>query len=174
MGRVIADVKSNLLRLEQTLAAGAGDVRLGVIAYRDAGDEYVVRSLPLTPLDAAGEGEISRFIGGLSASGGGDWPEAMDQAIAAATGMEWRGTVPASIVVIADAPPHPADAGAARDTAAAFAARFPGAQVSLVDTGSGANAVMRELPGKAGGQYVTYDGNILNSLFPAITGCAAQ
>jgi Mg-chelatase subunit ChlD len=174
MGRVIADVKSNLLRLEQTLSAAAGDVRLGIVAYRDVGDSYVVTTLPLTPLDAAGEGEISRFIGGLTASGGGDWPEAMDQAIAAAAGMEWRGTVPASIVVIADAPPHPGDEAAARDTAAAFAARFSGAQVSLVDTGSGGNAVMRALPGQAQGQYITYDGNILTSLFPAITGCAAQ
>jgi hypothetical protein len=43
-----------------------------------------------------------------------------------------------------------------------------------VITGSGGHAFMQALPRQGGGQYVTYDGHLLNSLFPAITGCPSH
>jgi Mg-chelatase subunit ChlD len=171
MGGVINDVKANARQLISNLRAGGGDVRVGIVAYRDVMDEYVVRSLPLTALDDAGAVAVDDFIAGLEADGGGDWPEKLDAALDVATGMAWRGNVPASIVVIADAPAHPADESTALATAEAFATKIPGAQVSLIDTGSGGHAFMRALPKRGGGQYVTYDGHLLKSLLPAITGC---
>ena len=171
MGGVINDVKANVAQLIARLSAGGGVVRVGIVAYRDSHDEYVVRSLPLTTLDPTGTAVLNGFVAALQAAGGGDWPEKLDAALEVATGMAWRGDVAASIVVLADAPAHPQDQQNALATAEAFATKIPGAQVSLIDTGSGGHAFMRALPRRGGGQYVTYDGHLLNSLFPAITGC---
>lgn len=174
MGGVINDVKANAAQLIATLRAGGGAVRVGIVAYRDSGDDYVVRSLPLTVLDAAGTAALDGFITALRAGGGGDWPEKLDAALDAATAMAWRGDVAASIVVIADAPAHPQDQASALAIAEAFATKIPGGQVSVVDTGSGGHAFLQALSKRGGGQYVTYDGHLLNSLFPAITGCPSR
>jgi Mg-chelatase subunit ChlD len=174
MGGVLNDVKANIRQLIANLQAGGGRIRVGVVAYRDRYDAYVVRSLPLTVLDNQGARDLDQFVAGLSAAGGADWPEKMDAALDSATSLAWRGDVPASIVVIADAPVHKEDENTATAIARAFAAKVPGGQISVVDTGSGAHAFMRALPRAGGGQYVTYDGNILNSLYPAITGCPGQ
>ena len=109
MGGVINDVKANVAQLIATLRAGGGIVRVGIVAYRDSRDEYVVRPFPLTVLDAAGTAALNGFVASLRAAGGGDWPEKLDAALDTATSMTWRGDVPASIVVIADAPAHPQD-----------------------------------------------------------------
>jgi Mg-chelatase subunit ChlD len=174
MAGVINDVKANIAQLIATLRAGGGTVRVGIVAYRDIRDDYVVRPFPLTALDTAGTAALNGFIAGLRASGGGDWPEKLDAALDVATGMAWRGDVAASIVVLADAPAHPQDQATALAIAEAFTTKIPGAQVSLIDTGSGGHAFMQALPRHGGGQYVTYDGHLLNSLFPAITGCPSH
>ena len=75
MGGVINDVKANAAHLIATLRAGGGIVRVGIVAYRDSGDEYVVRSFPLTVLDGAGTAALNSFIAALRAGGGDDWPE---------------------------------------------------------------------------------------------------
>jgi Mg-chelatase subunit ChlD len=174
MGGVINDVKANVAQLIATLRAGGGTVRVGIVAYRDGRDEYIVRPFPLTVLNSDGTAALNGFVGSLRAAGGGDWPEKLDTALEFATGMAWRGDVPASIVVIADAPAHPQDQASALATAEAFTTKISGAQVSLIDTGSGGHAFMQALPRQGGGQYVTYDGHLLNSLFPAITGCPSR
>jgi hypothetical protein len=170
---VINDVKASVARLINTLQAGSGSVRVGVVAFRDLGDDYVVRQYPLTDLKSGGADGITAFIAGLNADGGGDWPEKVDAAVQTAEAMDWRAGVPGSIVVIGDAPAHGADQSAALAGATSFH-RQAGHQVSVIDAGSGANAFMQALPSAGGGQYVTYDGNILYSMFPAITGCASK
>jgi Mg-chelatase subunit ChlD len=174
MGGVINDVKSNVQKLIMNLRAGGGSVRVGIVAYRDSHDAYVVLPFPLRALDDAGTAALLTFVSGLRAAGGEDWPEKLDAALDVAAGMAWRGDVPSSIVVIADAPAHKQDEATALAIADAFTTKIPGAQVSLIDTGSGGHAFMQALPKRGGGQYVTYDGHILNSLFPAITGCPSK
>ena len=178
MGGVINDVKANVQQLIASLRTGGGpgggSVRVGIVAYRDTHDAYVTLPFPLTALDDAGTRALLAFVSGLRAAGGADWPEKLDAALDVAAGMAWRGDVPASIVVIADAPAHKQDEPTAFAIAEAFTTKIPGAQVSLVDTGSGGHAFMQALPKRGGGQYVTYDGHILNSLFPAITGCPSK
>jgi Mg-chelatase subunit ChlD len=174
MGGVISDVKANLRQLIMNLRAGGGGVRVGVVAYRDNHDAYVVLPFPLTALDDAGTAALLAFVSGLRAAGGEDWPEKLDAALDVAAGMAWRGDVPSSIVIIADAPAHKQDEATAFAIADAFTTKIPAAQVSLIDTGSGGHAFMQALPKRGGGQYVTYDGHILNSLFPAITGCPSK
>ena len=173
MGRVIEDVKKNVQGLIAGLAARGASTRIGIVAYRDIGDAYVTQQFPLSALDEAGVKALTGFVGGLRAEGGNDWPEAVEAALAAAISMPWRPGAAASIVVIGDAPAHPENRPRAHQLAASFASRA-GGQISVIDSGSGAHFFLRGLPESGAGQYVTYDGNILNSLFPAITGCTSR
>lgn len=78
------------------------DVRVGLIAYRDVGDEYVTRSFALTE-DLAG---LRRDLAAQQALGGGDYPEAVQQAFADANRAEWRKDAVKALLHVADAPPH--------------------------------------------------------------------
>lgn len=76
--------------------------RIGLIVYRDNGDQYVVRDFPFT----ANVDELVRQLEAQRADGGGDYPEAMDQALARAMDYPWRDNAVRSVVLVADAPPH--------------------------------------------------------------------
>jgi hypothetical protein len=81
------------------------DVRLGMTVYRDEGDAFVTRTFDFTD-DVAGFREA---LGEVEAAGGGDIPEALDEALAAGLAEpSWR--EPADTVqlafVVADAPPQ--------------------------------------------------------------------
>jgi hypothetical protein len=78
------------------------DIRIGIVFYRDLGDEYVTRTI-------AFDRDIGRVQGALAqqqANGGGDYPEAMDQALIRAVGQDWRPDAVKSLLLVADAPPH--------------------------------------------------------------------
>ena len=84
------------------------DVRVGLIVYRDQGDEYVSRVFPLT-------GDVQQLQGALaaqSANGGGDYPEAMQVAMAQAYDLDWRRDAVRVAMLVADAPPHEQDVAA--------------------------------------------------------------
>ncbi len=78
------------------------DIRVGFVFYRDIGDEYITRTVVF-------DRDIGRAQGTLAAqyaTGGGDYPEAMDQALIRAVGQEWRPDAVKSLLLVADAPPH--------------------------------------------------------------------
>lgn len=78
-------------------------IRYGLIVYRDSGDDYVVRSYDFTDSVAT----MQQQLDAQSANGGGDFPEAMEQAMAAAYKLQWRsGDVARALFLVADAPPH--------------------------------------------------------------------
>jgi hypothetical protein len=78
--------------------------RYALVVYRDDGDEYVTRTFPFTE-------SLPEFRGNLAAqraAGGGDYPEAMHQALEDAAKLDWHAGDAARVVfLIADAPPHP-------------------------------------------------------------------
>ena len=80
--------------------------RFSLIVYRDVGDQYVVRSFDFTDsLDT-----MQKQLDDQSAAGGGNYPEAMDKAIEAATEQSWRsGNTAKLLFLVADAPPHDGD-----------------------------------------------------------------
>ncbi|MBN8843376.1 MAG: VWA domain-containing protein, partial [Sphingomonadales bacterium] len=102
------------------------DIRIGFVFYRDEGDDYVTRTI-------AFDRDIGRVQGALArrdANGGGDYPEAMDQALIRAVGQEWRPDAVKSLLLVADAPPHDEKFG--RTWKAAEAARAKRIQITPV------------------------------------------
>lgn len=79
------------------------DLRVALVFYRDLGDDYVTRSMPFTAsLDAA-----QATLRAQAANGGGDYPEAVDQAMnRAVNDFQWRPDAVKSMLWVADAPPH--------------------------------------------------------------------
>lgn len=78
--------------------------RWAVVAYKDQGDSYVVKTAGF----ASDPAVIQSQLTSLSADGGGDYPEAPDQALAEAAKLTWRsGNTARMVFWIADAPHHP-------------------------------------------------------------------
>ncbi len=106
MGDEIDKLKATMADIADQIATlpEQPDVRYGLVAYRDRGDAFVVRSYDFTPnLDA-----FQRTLAALRADGGGDEPEALNEALHRSLNeLSWRGddTVRLAILV-ADAPPH--------------------------------------------------------------------
>ena len=78
------------------------DIRVGLVVYRDHGDDYVTRSFAFTR-DLA---DLRRHLGEQRADGGGDYPEAVDRAFADAARFDWRKDATKVMLHVADAPPH--------------------------------------------------------------------
>lgn len=95
----LGDIADQIARLPEQ-----PDVRYGLVAYRDRGDEFVVRAYDFTP----DLGAFQRTMASLRAAGGGDDPESLNEALARALNdLSWRrdDTV-RMILLVADAPPH--------------------------------------------------------------------
>jgi hypothetical protein len=95
LGDVMAKAKDSL---------ASATLNLGSVFYRDAGDEYVTRKTNLS----ANIRQTVDFIGHQQANGGGDFPEAVDQALAVALNeLSWSPEAKARLLfLILDAPPH--------------------------------------------------------------------
>ena len=82
-----------------------GEVRIGLVPYRDRGDAYVTRLFPLTNnLD-----QVYSDLQGFRADGGGDTPESVNQALhEAVSEIAWSDSprVMRTIFLVGDCPPH--------------------------------------------------------------------
>lgn len=81
------------------------DIRIGLVAYRDIGDEYVTRTFDLTT-DIQ---DIYANLLDLKARGGGDWPESVNEALDIAVNkLQWSkgDDVRRIVFLVGDAPPH--------------------------------------------------------------------
>ncbi len=79
-------------------------IRYGLVAYKDHGDDYVTR-----PFDFTSDlGQFRAALNALSAQGGGDTPEALDEAMHdAVMGVNWSDKPAVRLVfLVADAAPH--------------------------------------------------------------------
>jgi len=78
------------------------DLRVGLVAYRDIGDDYVTRDLALTgDLDA-----VFTELSSYQAAGGGDTPEDVDAALDDTLHkMRWRDDARKLVFLVGDAPP---------------------------------------------------------------------
>jgi hypothetical protein len=81
------------------------DIRMGLVAYRDIGDDYVTRTFDLTP-DIQ---DLYANLLELKARGGGDWPESVNEALDVTVNkLHWTlsGDVKRIVFLVGDAPPH--------------------------------------------------------------------
>jgi Mg-chelatase subunit ChlD len=107
MGGLIEGAKQKIWSIanEMISAKPTPELKLGLIGYRDRGDEYVVRSFQLTDdIDS-----IYAHLRDFKADGGGDEPESVNEALAEAIEkMPWSQDrkVLKVIFLVGDAPPH--------------------------------------------------------------------
>src|ERR1700710_52544 len=81
------------------------DIRMGLVAYRDIGDDYVTRKIELT----SDIQDLYANLLELKARGGGDWPESVNEALDVAINkLQWTagGDVRRIVFLVGDAPPH--------------------------------------------------------------------
>lgn len=104
MGDELNYLKAELTDIINELAQSnpAVSIRVGLIVYRDIGDTYVVRSHAFTSNMA----DAQAAIDSESFAGGGDYPEAMDQALETMLTLDWRDNATQVALLVADAPPH--------------------------------------------------------------------
>jgi hypothetical protein len=153
MGDEISYLKSEL----RTILADLGqshpglDIRLGLVAYKDEGDVYVTRTYPfVSSLDAMQANLQAQY-----AEGGGDYPEAMDLALARAVAQDWRPDAVKSLLLVADAPPHDENIGKAwRAAEAARAKRIQIVPVAASGVGDVAEYVMRAMAAATQSRYI--------------------
>jgi len=106
MGDEINKLKATMADIADQIAflPEQPDVRYSLVAYRDRGDAFVVRSYDFTP----NLGEFQRSLSALRADGGGDEPEALNEALHRSIHeLSWRSEDTVRLVIlVADAPPH--------------------------------------------------------------------
>ncbi len=140
------------------------DVKVGLVAYRDRGDQYVTQVLPLTnDLD-----QVYSALMSYRAAGGGDTPE--DVRTALLDGVRRAGwsarvdRVAQILFLVGDAPPHDnyADVPDARSTAAEASQK--GIVVNTIQCGAipGTKEIWEAIARHGNGQYfaISQDGGV--------------
>ncbi len=107
MGGLIEGAKQKIWSIanEMISAKPTPELKLGLVGYRDRGDDYVTKHFDLTADIDAIYGELQKF----QANGGGDTPESVNEALAdAVRKLSWSQdrSVLKIIFLVGDAPPH--------------------------------------------------------------------
>jgi von Willebrand factor type A domain len=105
MGDEIDQLKGTIRTVADRLTSlpSNPDLRLGMTKYRDIGDAYLTNTTDFT----SDINEFSKTLNGAQADGGGDTPEAVDEALALALSEpSWRSDSIQLIFLVADAGPH--------------------------------------------------------------------
>lgn len=156
MSDEIERLKANMVGVAESISSSptAPDVRFALTSYRDTTDDYVSRTVDFT-------GDVDGFVEtlrGLVADGGGDTPEALNEAFAEAVGApSWRSDddVVRLVFLIADAPPHIGRGTSYVDTIGAAAASgirvFP---IASSGTDDQAEYVLRQMAQATLGRFV--------------------
>ena len=171
MSGLLEGAKRKIWSIANQMASGepTPEIRMGLIAYRDRGDAYITRFFDLsTDIDA-----IYAQLQELSAGGGGDTPESVNQALhEAVERMSWTPgqNVYKVVFLVGDAPPHsdyPNDVSYAKSVRSA---REQGIVVNAIQCGSiGATTpIWREIASAGAGRYVAIrqDGGMLAMATP--------
>jgi Mg-chelatase subunit ChlD len=131
------------------------DVRIGLVAYRDRGDQYVTQVLPLTEdLD-----KVYTTLMDYVAAGGGDGPENVRRALAdgvAKAGWSRSAVGLAQVVfLVGDAPPHDDYQDEADTLVTAAGAVQQGMIVNTIQCGNSTETkrVWEQIAGRGQGQY---------------------
>jgi len=162
MGGLIHAAKDKIWSIAASMAQAdpAPEIRMGLVAYRDRGDEYVTRVVDLSSdLDS-----MYAALMDFRASGGGDGPEAVNQALAdAVERMSWSGddNVYRVVFLVGDAPPHMDYQGERRYPEIVALANARGIVVNAIQCGSQHDTarIWQHIAALAQGDYITVGQN---------------
>jgi hypothetical protein len=154
MGGLIEQAKRRIWSIATGIvsASPATEIRMGLLAYRDRGDDYVTRSTPLTA-------DLDRVYADLlafRAGGGGGGPESVNQALyEAIENVSWTpgGGTLRLVFLVGDAPPHMDYADDVPYSVSARRAVERGVTVNTLLCGRDGEAgrIFREIAGATGG-----------------------
>ena len=157
MGPLIEGAKRKIWSIATTLIDCSPDaeIRMGLVAYRDIGDDFVTKTFDLTT-DIQG---LYADLLHLRARGGGDWPESVNEALhVGVTKMSWsRGRDSTRIIfLVGDAPPHMDYAQDMKYPEVMRLARARDITVNTVQAGSARDTerVWREIAQMGRGEYM--------------------
>jgi hypothetical protein len=157
MASLIEGAKRKIWSIATTIVEEnpGADIRMGLVAYRDIGDEYVTQRIELT----ADIQDLYARLLELKARGGGDWPESVNEALhEGITKLSWtQGPEVSRIVfVVGDAPPHMDYAQDVKYPQVLKIARERDIVVNAVQAGEARDTmrVWREIAQMGGGEYI--------------------
>jgi len=157
MGPLIESAKRKIWSIATTIIdenPGA-EIRMGLVAYRDIGDDYVTKTFNLTT-DIQ---DLYANLLELLARGGGDWPESVNEALhVGVTQLKWtQGSEICRIMfLVGDAPPHMNYAQDVKYPDVMRMARERGIVVNAVQAGGARDTerVWREIAQMGHGRYI--------------------
>lgn len=160
MGDEITYLKNELSDVVNRVVKSFGDakVKLALLFYRDEDDaEEFAYSDFLDVTDSKNLTVQQSFINKQKASGGGDYPEAVDEALEIAVSKQWSDNATKIIFHVLDAPPHAKAADKARYKKALLSASEKGIRICPI-LASGADVTTEYLTRQAavmtGGTFV--------------------
>jgi len=156
MGSMIGGAKEYFWGIARQLRSDRADVRFGLVAFRDQTDAYVTQVHPF-----AGQMlETEQHLRSFEAEGGGDTPEAVNQALVAAVGnFSWRPEAQRIVFLVGDAPPHSSDPDSIQYTDTALRAKTERIVIHTLLCGQDAEAmrVWKEIAQLSGGSFIQLD-----------------
>jgi hypothetical protein len=157
MSRLIEGAKRKIWSIATAIVDEnpAAEVRIGLVAYRDIGDDYVTKTFNLT----ADIQDLYADLLELRARGGGDWPESVNEALhVAVTKLSWTqgADICRIIFLVGDAPPHMDYAQDTKYPDVVRLARERDIIVNAVQAGSARDTerVWREIAQRGDGRYL--------------------
>jgi hypothetical protein len=157
MGPLIEGAKRKIWSIATAIidANPAAEIRMGLVAYRDIGDEYVTKTFNLTT-------DIQDLYGNLlqlRAQGGGDWPESVNEALeVGVTKLSWTpgAEICRILFLVGDAPPHMDYAQDTKYPEVIRMAHDRGITVNAVQAGGARDTerVWRDIAQRGDGRYI--------------------
>jgi hypothetical protein len=130
MAQFLRQVKIKIANLCMTFKMLVPTTRIGLVAYRDRGDDFVTKKYPLTHKTQL----LQKFLQSIDPVGGSDYEEAVDEGLrVAVTEFNWDKNSKKIILLIGDAPPHKNEMQKAQELAKTFRNRMSG-MVATLDT----------------------------------------
>jgi hypothetical protein len=157
MGPLIEGAKRKIWSIATAIvdANPTAEIRMGLVAYRDIGDEYVTKTFNLTT-DIQ---DLYANLLELKARGGGDWPESVNEALeVSVTKLSWTqgGDICRIMFLVGDAPPHMDYAQDKKYPEVIRMANDRGITVNAVQAGGARDTerVWREIAQRGNGRYI--------------------
>jgi len=130
MAEFLKQVKIKVANLVATFKRLVPTARIGLVTYRDVGDDFITRKHQLT----YGTKSLQIFLRDIDPVGGGDREEAVDEALRVAVDdLNWKKHSKKIILLIGDAPPHKQDMPKTRKLIEKFRKKM-GGMVATLDT----------------------------------------